>query len=73
MKCHNCGATLELVTTDLPFKLGKHAIVVIRDLPVLQCATCQEYLIEDAVMSRVDEILADVAEGAELEVVRFAA
>ena len=73
MKCHNCGATLEPVTTDLPFKLSKHAIVVIRDLPVLQCGACPEYLLEDPVMSRVDAILAGVADGAELEVVRFAA
>jgi YgiT-type zinc finger domain-containing protein len=73
MKCYNCGATLEPVTTDLPFKLSKRAIVVIRDLPVLQCGACQEYLLEDPVMSRVDDILAGINEGAELEVVRFAA
>jgi YgiT-type zinc finger domain-containing protein len=73
MKCHNCGATLEPVTTDLPFKLSRHAIVIIRDLPVLQCGTCQEYLLEDSVMSRVDDILAGITKGAELEVVRFAA
>jgi YgiT-type zinc finger domain-containing protein len=73
MKCHTCGGRLEPVTTDLPFKLSKHAIVVIRDLPVLQCETCREYVLEDPVMVEVDRILARVAEGAELEVVRFAA
>ncbi|CAN5727988.1 hypothetical protein BH23GEM9_BH23GEM9_32540 [soil metagenome] len=73
MKCHACGGVLARVTTDLPFKLSQHAIVVIRDLPVLQCEACHEYLLEDPVMSRVDEILAGIAEGAELEVVRFAA
>lgn len=73
MKCHICGGVLEPIATDLPFKLSKRAIVVIRDLPVLQCAACHEYLLEDVVMSRVDDILAGIAEGAELEVVRFAA
>ncbi len=73
MKCHSCGAILERVTTDLPFKLSKHTIVVIGDLPVLQCEACHEYLLEDPVMSRVDAILDGIAEGAELEVVRFAA
>jgi YgiT-type zinc finger domain-containing protein len=73
MKCHVCGGILEPVTTDLPFKLSRQAIVVIRDLPVLQCEACHEYLLEDPVMSQVDHILAGIAEGAELEVVRFAA
>lgn len=73
MKCHICGGILEPIATDLPFKLSRRAIVVIRDLPVLQCAACHEYLLEDVVMSRVDHILAGIAEGAELEVVRFAA
>jgi len=73
MRCHTCGGALEPVTTDLPFKLNQRAIVVIRELPVLQCAACHNYLLEDEVMSRVDRILEGIAEGAELEVVRFAA
>jgi hypothetical protein len=40
---------------------------------VLQCGNCTEYLIEDSVMRRVDEILAAVAGAAELEVIRYAA
>jgi len=40
---------------------------------VLQCEACHEYVLEDPVMSRIDQILAGIAEGAELEVVRFAA
>jgi hypothetical protein len=40
---------------------------------VLQCANCTEYLIEDAVMRRVDQILASVSGEAELEVIRYAA
>jgi YgiT-type zinc finger domain-containing protein len=73
MRCHTCGGALEPVTTDLPFKLNQRAIVVIRDLPVLQCGACHDYLLEDPVMARVDQILDGITEGAELEVVRFAA
>ena len=49
MKCHVCGASLRPVITDLPFKLGDQAIVIIKGLPVLQCEGCREFLIEDGV------------------------
>ena len=42
-------------------------------MPVLQCANCPEYLIDDAVLGRVDGVLAHVELGTELEVVRYAA
>ncbi|MBI4546079.1 MAG: YgiT-type zinc finger protein [Gemmatimonadetes bacterium] len=73
MRCHVCGETLEPVVTDLPFKLSQRSIVVIRDLPVLQCRSCPEYLLEDSVMNRVEEILEAMDEETELEVVKFAA
>ena len=40
---------------------------------ILQCEGCREFPIEDAVMERVDVLLADVGSTAELEVIRFAA
>lgn len=73
MKCHVCGGQLQPVTTDLPFKVGENSIVIIKGLPTLQCENCQEYLIEDPVMARVEAILQKAGSGAELEVVRFAA
>lgn len=73
MKCHVCGSTMQAVITDLPFKLGEKTIVVLKDLPIMQCASCSEYLLDDPVMERVEEILAKVDAAAELEVVRFAA
>jgi len=60
-------------TTDLPFKIGDRAIVIVKDLPVLQCESCREYLIEDAVMKRVDALLSSADRSIELEVVRYAA
>ena len=73
MKCTTCGAAMAKVVTDLPFKATEYTIVIVKSLPVLQCGTCTEYLIEDSVMGRVDEILAAVNGGAELEVIRYAA
>ena len=73
MKCTVCGATLNRVVSDLPFKTTEHTIVILKGLPVLQCANCTEYLLEDGVLSRVDEILAAVGGAAELEVIRYAA
>ena len=73
MKCTVCGAELMATRTDLPFKVRETSIVILKNLPVLQCANCPEYLIEDAILGRVDEILASIRSHAELEVIRYAA
>lgn len=73
MKCHVCGAELQATVTDMPFKTGARAIVILRDLPVLACGNCGQFLLEDPVMDRVETILARVQDGAELEVVHYAA
>ena len=73
MKCHVCGAAMEACTTDLPFKLSDTAIVILKGLPVVQCRNCNEYLIEDPIMQRVDAILEKVDAAAELEIIHYAA
>ena len=73
MKCSICGAALESVVTDLPFKISDRCIVIIKQLPVLECRNCTEYLIENSVMQRVDAILSKVDESAELEILPYAA
>lgn len=73
MKCQVCGGDMRELVTDLPFKTRENAIVILKELPVLQCGNCQEYIIEDAVMERVEVILDKTGTTAELEVVRFAA
>ncbi len=50
MKCRVCGSHLEATTTDLPFKVTEHTIVILKKLPVAQCKRCSEYLIEDTVL-----------------------
>ncbi|MGO9116476.1 MAG: type II toxin-antitoxin system MqsA family antitoxin [Desulfomonilaceae bacterium] len=73
MKCHVCGSKLEPLITDLPFKISEKTIVILKDLPVLQCDNCTEYFMEDSIMNRVDKILERVDTTAELEIIRYAA
>lgn len=73
MRCTVCGARMIPVVTDLPFKLSEEHIVILKQLPVLQCEACREYLLEDAVMARIDMMLERTDSTAELEVLRYAA
>ena len=72
MICHNCGGKLERVITNLPFKVEHNSIIIIKELPVLQCQNCNEYLIEDAVMEKVDALLNKIDKTAELEILAYA-
>ena len=73
MKCHICGSSLKTLITNLPFKISDTTIVILKGLPVLQCENCSEYLLDDPVMGRVEEILDRVDAAAELEIIRYAA
>ena len=73
MKCHVCGGGMLATRSDMPFKTGPQSIVILKEMPVLQCGNCGEFLIEDAVMERVETILANADQDAELEIVRYAA
>ena len=72
MICHKCGGKLEEVNADLPFRVGHNSIIIIKKLPILQCQNCDEYLIEDPVMEKVDRKLSKIDETAELEVFSYA-
>ena len=73
MKCSVCGTMLNSLVTDLPFKISNQTIVILKGLPVFQCDNCGEYVLDDSVMSRVDDILQKVDAAAELEIIRYAA
>ena len=73
MNCHVCGSKMDSIVTNLPFKLNETTIIILKDLPVFQCKNCTEYLLDDTVMKRVDEILEKVDTSAELEIIRYAA
>jgi len=72
MNCNKCGDKLERIITDLPFKIENGGIIIIKELPVLQCPNCNEYLIEDSVMKKVDEILEHTDKTAEVETLSYA-
>jgi YgiT-type zinc finger domain-containing protein len=73
MQCTVCGATLRSTTSDLPFKVREHTIVILKNLPVLECPNCVQYLIADREVSRVEQMLAQVNGAAELEILRYVA
>lgn len=73
MKCRTCGTKMRKQVTDLPFKASESSIVIVKRLPVLQCASCNDFLLSDSVMARVETILRDADRSAELEVVQYAA
>jgi YgiT-type zinc finger domain-containing protein len=72
MTCNKCGGKLERIITDLPFKIENDSIVIIKQLPVLQCQNCNEYLIEDSVMEKIDDILEHIDRTAEVEILSYA-
>jgi hypothetical protein len=53
--------------------VDQEAIVILKELPVLQCKNCNEYLLEDDIMERVDQMLEKADYTAELEIIKFAA
>jgi YgiT-type zinc finger domain-containing protein len=73
MKCRICGSTLRASVTDLPFKVGEQRMVILKNLPVLQCDACSEYVIADQVFTRVEQLLATVDTSVELGIIQFAA
>ena len=73
IRCHVCGGQMHATRSDMPFKLDHKRIVIIRDLPVLQCAECGERVFADDVMRKIEAALAKVEPDAELEIVRYAA
>jgi YgiT-type zinc finger domain-containing protein len=73
VKCHLCGAKMQSITSNLPFKVNNTTIVIMKDLPVIQFDVCSEYLLDDPVLKRVEAIIAKVDAAAELEIIRYAA
>lgn len=73
MNCRICGSVMGDRVTDLPFKVGDFSIVIVKGLPTIQCSRCNEYLLADEVIARVEKILNSVDKSAELEIVRYAA
>ena len=72
MKCHACGGFMRSTRSDMPFKLDQNRIVIIKDLPVLQCDECGEHAFTDPVLQSIEIALTNADQNAELEIVRVA-
>lgn len=73
MICTTCGGDMQSQVTDLPFKVGERSIVIVKDLPVIECPHCGAYLLHESVMAHVERILASADDNVELTVLRYAA
>lgn len=40
MKCRVCGGKMRAIVTNLPFNPSQKTIVILKELPVLQCERC---------------------------------
>jgi YgiT-type zinc finger domain-containing protein len=68
-----CGGLMQAQVTDLPFKLDRHCIRIIKDLPVQECVQCGKTLIDDSVMAEIEPLFDKEAHPSALEVMRYAA
>ena len=71
MDCYICGTGLVKSISDLPFKVSGNTIAIIKNLPIMECPNCKEYLIEDPVLKLVDSVLNKINPGAELEIIDY--
>ena len=53
MKCTVCGAELDSVSTDLPFKVTDITIVILKNLPILQCVNPNDPITQAAIAKAV--------------------
>jgi hypothetical protein len=61
------------VVSDLPFRVNRSAMIILRDLPLMECSECSAYALEDVVMERVHEIVQRLRSPSHLDAVRYAA
>ena len=73
MKCHVCGTLMTRVVTDLPFRVDRSVMIILRELPLIECRECSAYAFEERVMERVHEIVERLRSPAHLDAVRYAA
>ena len=67
-------ASIEIYEIVESYPNGEYfPILVIKHLPVDQCDSCSEYLIEDRIMQSVDTMIRGIDQAAELEVRQYAA
>jgi hypothetical protein len=61
------------VVADLPFRVNRSVMIILKDLPLLECGECSAYALEDKVMERVHEIIERLKFPCHLEAVLYSA
>jgi len=72
MKCHVCGTSMTRGLSDLPFRVNQSVIIILRDLPLMECTECDAYAFEEKVMERVHEIVERLDSPSHLDAVLYA-
>jgi YgiT-type zinc finger domain-containing protein len=73
MKCHVCETPMTRVVGDLPFRVTRSVVIILRDLPLMECSECSAYAFEERVMERVHEIVQRLRSPSHLDTVLYAA
>jgi len=53
--------------------VNRSVMIILRDLPLMECSDCGAYAFEERVMERVHEIVERLRSPAHLDAVRYAA
>jgi hypothetical protein len=61
------------VVTDLPFRVDRSVMIILKGLPLVECGKCGAYALEETVMERVHEIVGRLRSPSHLEAVLYAA
>jgi len=64
---------MKRVVTDLPFRVNRSVMIILRDLPLMQCIECGAYAFEERIMERVHEIVQRLKSPSHLDAVLYAA
>jgi YgiT-type zinc finger domain-containing protein len=73
MKCYVCETSMTRVVSDLPFRVNRSVMIILRDLPLMECSECGAYVFEESVMERVHEIVQRLKSPSHLDPVLYAA
>jgi hypothetical protein len=73
MKCHVCGTSMTRVVSELPFRVNRSVMIILRDLPLMECTEYGAYAFEQKVMERVHEIVERLDSPSHLDAVLYAA
>lgn len=69
--CTHCGGTAQRVLRPYAVERGG-TLIVVRDVPMLECDDCAETYFTTEVMRELDRVIADVATGQDGEaIIRF--